>query len=130
MGMHTELVLATRIKHDPAVVDVLKHMLGGGEKPEKLPEHPLFSTPRWAYMLQCSSYYFVPRATRLFEYDDIGGYWVLITRSDFKNYDDEVKHFIDWVRPHLAAPCGTMFGYSRYEEDEEPTVYYADEAPQ
>jgi len=125
MGMYTELMMSARVKNDnPEVINVLKFMAGQLETQPPLPDHPLFNTPRWKWLFSSASYYFVPRSTVLFEYDDIGEYWVLISRADIKNYDDEIELFIDWIRPHLEASEETMIGYSRYEETKEPTIYY------
>jgi len=126
MGMYTELVIVARIKDDPVVVNVIKHMLKEETKGDLvIPNHPLFRSDRWEFMLRCDSYYFVPRGVSLFEYDDIGKYWVLINRSDFKNYDDEVSKFINWITPYVHGD--EMFAYSRYEEAREPTIYYGKE---
>lgn len=124
MGMYTELVMATRVKKDSDAVPILKYMTGQSDIPSQLPDHPLFQTPRWIMLLSCSSYYFVPRSIHMFEYDEIGNYWVLISRADLKNYDNEVALFLDWIRPHLEADADDMIGYSRYEETREPTIHY------
>jgi len=126
MGMYTELVISTRVKDDPGAIEILKFMTGRGELPPTLPEHPLFTTARWKFMLTCSSYYFVPRSMTRFEFDDIGKYWCFISRSDFKNYDDEVAKFVDWLRPYLPDR-DEMIGYYRYEEADEPTIIYGTE---
>jgi hypothetical protein len=127
MGMYTELFISTRIKDDPNIISVLRNMLGmdESEPAPKLPNHPLFLTDRWHSMLVCSSHYFVPASMHRFEYNTIGKYWVLISRSDFKNYDNEINLFIDWIRPYLDVYTGEMIGYYRYEEDKEPTILYA-----
>jgi hypothetical protein len=124
MGMYTELFMSCRIKNDPEVIAILKYMIGEEEVKPNLPDHELFKTDRWHFMLRCSSYYFVPRVVHLLEYDDIGGYWCFINRSDFKNYDNEVTLFIDWILPYMRDSDGDMIGYSRYEEDERPIVYF------
>ncbi len=125
MGMYTELVMATRIKAESEAVQILQHLINDAEAPENLPVHPLFATPRWRMLFSCNSYFFVPRSIAKFEYDDIGGYWCLISRADLKNYDQEIEKFIDWIGPYLVNQCGEMIGYSRYEETREPTIYYA-----
>jgi hypothetical protein len=128
MGMYTELFISTRIKNDPIAVKTIKAMFGD-EDISGLPVHPLFSCPRWRSMLVCSSYYFVPRSTHLFEFDNIGQCWVLISRSDFKNYDGEIGKFIDWIEPYLDVSIGEMIGYYRYEEVAQPTIIYAGGKP-
>lgn len=124
MGMYTELVISTMIKDDPEVVGALKTMLGEQEDIKDLPKHPLFSTPRWRIMLICSSHYFVPISVHAFRYNEIAKAWALVTRSDFKNYDNEINLFIDWIKPYLDCSYGEMVGYFRYEEDEIPTIVY------
>lgn len=130
MGMYTEIVISTRIKNIPEVVEVLKYMAGITETQPKLPDHPLFKTPRWTCLFKMSSYYFTPRATVLFEWDDIGGYWCLISRSDLKNYDQEIEQFFDWIKSFVDHAYGEMIGYSRYEETREPTIWYGSLEPQ
>lgn len=128
MGMYTELFISCRLKNDPAIINVLKYMIGEIDEQPALPDHNLFKlADRWNFMLQCSSYYFVPRVVHLLEYDKIGDYWCFINRSDFKNYDNEVELFINWIRPYLIDSDGDMFAYSRYEETKEPTIYYCNE---
>jgi hypothetical protein len=125
MGMYTEIFVSARVKPgDQAVIDVLKYLTSDVEQPTKLPDHPLFSTDRWQWVLRGSSHYFVPRSVSLFDYDDIARCWVLIARSDIKNYGGEIEKFFDWLRPHLEAHKDEMIGYSRYEEDRVPTIYY------
>jgi hypothetical protein len=122
--MYTELHMSARIKDDPEAVAILKYMAGQTDEQPPLPDHPLFATPRWSALFRCSSYYFVPRSTVLFERDEIGGYWCLISQASIKNYDGEIGKFIDWIRPYVDD-TDTMIGYSRYEEDREPTIYYS-----
>ena len=127
MGMYTELVVSTRIVDDPEAINVLKLMTSthlDGPVESEIPDHPLFKTDRWSYMLRSGSYYFVPTASTLLEYDDIGKNWSFINRSDFKNYDNEINLFLDWLDPYIDASDGEMIGYSRYEESEEPTIRY------
>lgn len=75
-------------------------------------------------MLTCSSYYFTPVNVNHFEYDSIANYWSLVSYSSFKNYDGEVEAFFDWLKPFVDDEPGTLIGYHRYEEYEEPTLVY------
>ncbi len=124
MGMYTELFICCRIKNDQNVINILKHMLRdeNSTKPQ-LPEHDLFKTDRWEFMLIGSSCYFVPETVHCLTWNEIGGYWSFISRSDFKNYNNEVSKFINWITPHIEDG-DEMIGYSRYEEDREPIIYY------
>ena len=126
--MYTELFISARIVDDKKVISILKYMIREIEEPPELPSHDLFKlADRWQHMLIGSSYYFVPRSVHLLEYDNIGRYWCFINRSDFKNYDNEIELFIDWIRPYLRDRDGDMFAYSRYEESKEPTIYFCEE---
>lgn len=127
MGMYTELFISTMVRDDPKAASVLKHMLEAPGEPPELPDHPLFKCDRWDFMLRCNSYYFVPRSVHVFEFDEISKGWVFISRSDFKNYSQEIEKFIDWLRPHLACGADEMIGYYRYEQSREPTIIYSTE---
>lgn len=125
MGMYTELVLSTEIKDDPEVIAILKYMGGVTDTQPPLPSHPLFETPRWRSLFRCCSHYFVPTIVFHLEFNDIAKAWSLITRSDLKNYNNEIEKFVDWISPYLDDHRGQMFGYSRYEETDVPTILYA-----
>lgn len=124
MGMYTELVLSTRIKNDPTAVAVLKYMAGATNELPALPDHPLFATTRWRMLFSCSSHYFVPTSVVKFEFNDIANCWLLISRADLKNYENEIEKFVDWINPYLEIENGEMFGYSRHEECLEPTIHF------
>lgn len=130
MGMYTEIyVKATFPKDTPKeVIEVIKYMMGQSEtNPESLPDHPLFGDTRWRYMLQCSSYYHVPKSVGEFWHDHISNGWYLVSRSDLKNYDNEIEHFFNWISPYVEKSNEkTFIGYSLYEENNEPTLYYVE----
>jgi len=123
--MYTEIYVNAVVKDDPELISVIRYMLGQDVDTPKLPDHALFQTERWGYMLTCSSYYFTPKSVGILEQDEITGKWSLISVSSFKNYDGEVERFFDWIAPHVDHAGRTMIGYSRYEEGDEPTIYYA-----
>lgn len=49
-------------------------------------------------------------------------------RSSLKNYHDDIEEFFAWVAPHCIDPNtpGGFIGYSLYEEDRYPTLFFAD----
>lgn len=128
MGMYTELVMATEIKNDPNIISVLQFMLGDTDsiKPHfTIPEHPLFKTERWKSMLCCDSYYFAGTTHCELECDNLGSgckLCYLTIRTNFKNYDSEIDHFLDWLSPYIVT--NGFLGYERYEEFENPTLIY------
>jgi hypothetical protein len=77
----------------------------------------------------CDSYYFeADTHSTLVPYPS-GGCGLSIT-SNFKNYNNELHLFLDWIMPYVSAMPGTWLGYHMYECDEQPTLifYPADES--
>lgn len=129
MGMYTEIYIKLTLKRGipQHVINTLKVMIGEEETLEGgLPEHSLFQSCRWLFMLRSSSYYHIPESFSHLWWDDIADQWFLISRSDFKNYDSEAEKFFDWIEPY-AEKSGigkTFVGYTLYEESREPTLIY------
>ena len=129
MGMYTELVLAVEFRSDtPAYVsDMLKIMIDGRGVPETilLPDHPLFKTDRWAYMLRCDSGCFPGES--YVKLDESRRFTELTLRCSLKNYDSEIEWFLDFIKPYLQADGYLGYlGYMRYEEYDYPTLIYND----
>ena len=126
MGMYTELNLGVSLRADTPenIIDVLKYMLGDMYDCPPLPEHPLFETDRWTMMLKCDSYSFDGHADSSMIRDKIDNEYKLNVRCSFKNYDDEIHQFLDFIRPYLETEG--FLGYTRYEEYEDPTLIYND----
>lgn len=130
MGMYTELHFNSALHKDVpvGVFDILGVMLGERELdsiPTSLPEHPLFTTERWHWMLQSDSYYFDADTHSTLRHD-WQGTWCLNIRCNVKNYDSEIEYFIDWISPYLSEykMKGDFLGFYRYEENEQPTIIY------
>ena len=132
MGMYTEIYVKAVLKEDvdDNVINILKYMLGMDDvelEDLEIPSHSLFATGRWHYMLRSGSYYHIPYTIKLFEYNDISENYSLVVRSDFKNYQGEIGKFFDWITPYVEKDGDkTFIGYSLYEEDYEPTLYYVE----
>jgi hypothetical protein len=127
MGMYTELYMSAELKEDtPKIVkDVIMFLFNDRwevEDLEELPEHSFFKCHRWDMLGSCSSYSFTPFALSTAIDDDIGRCVYFTTRSDLKNYDDEIALFIDFIKPHIEGDG--HIGHYRYEEDREPTLIY------
>lgn len=123
MGMYTELNIGVNLRSDMPenIVNVLKYMLNDIDKVEP-PDHPLFRTKRWHMMLVCDSYYFDGRTDSSMMIDRINHEYRLNVRCNFKNYDDEIKLFLDFIQPYLETDG--FLGYMRYEEYDDPTLIY------
>ena len=125
MGMYTELVLAAKIKNDAEAIDILNYMLGNTEIEPKLPQHALFKTERWTFMLRTESAYFdgiTHSELRREVYYDNETVYFLTVRTNLKNYGSEIEHFLDWLNPYIETRG--FLGYTRYEECADPTLIY------
>jgi hypothetical protein len=66
--------------------------------------------------------YYTPNTTvAKLSYDYISNQWSLLGKGDIKNYDGEIQQFFEWIAPYSETE---FLGYCRYEEDDEPTLYY------
>ena len=132
MGTYSEIYVKVVLKKDvdDNVVNIIKYMLGIDDvelEDLTIPSHSLFETYRWDSMLRSGSYSHVPYTVKLFEYNDISENYYLVVRSDFKNYQGEIEKFFDWIKQYLEQDYyKTFMGYSLYEEDYEPTLYYVE----
>lgn len=130
MGMYTKLSVDLSFKDNlpKEVVTALEVMTGRKSLEDidesHLPKHKLFETSRWDFMLCCCSYYHTPFSLTKLHYDDIAEHYYLTSSSDFKNYDDEVDLFFDFIKDYVEEG---FLGYSLYEEDEDPILYYLKE---
>ena len=122
MGMYTEFFFRAELTENQQAeqaVDMLRNAprLGTTEF-----EHPFFHCPRWTMLLFGGSAYHPTRGFDCRREENEGP--VLFIHSSFKNYDDEIVKFLDWIDPLVAEPQGTFLGYSLYENDCKPTLYY------
>jgi hypothetical protein len=127
MGMYTELNCAFSLNRNtpPQIVEILLYMTGQSPtEPAELPPHPLFGATRWEGMLTGSSAYFDGDPHSAVSLNETSGKHHVTIRCNFKNYDDEITKFIDWMTPYIDALPGDFIGYSRYEDTEIPTLLY------
>ncbi len=125
MGMYTELIFGASFKEGTPkeVIDTIKYLVDYGEKPVPC----LFDMDR--NPLGGGSYYFgVSSPVKKFWYDEIGRSWILSSRSNIKNYNDEIEKFLEWIKPYIDTGSGNrdMYAVVIYEDESEPTIYYLD----
>lgn len=124
MGTYTELNIGVRLRHDTPtkVIDILRYMLNeeNAVKPDILPDHALFNTQRWHFMLVSDSSYFDGRTDSSMEFS--GSVYELNVRCNLKNYDDEIIKFLDFISPYIKYEG--FIGYTRWEYIEDPTLIY------
>jgi hypothetical protein len=132
MGMYTELILGAKLKENTPknVIDTLEWMCRQDnnrlDTPPKDFPFPLEGRYRW--MLHGGSYYFgvTHGVEPYFEFDRISNAWIIATRSNLKNYSNEIETFLAWLKPHIEQGSGNREFYAivTYEEASEPTIYY------
>lgn len=135
MGMYTKVNLIIPIKNETekSVKDILIAMFDGLDVEEmeakqlEIPKHKFFEDGRRVWFPSSGgSYYFTGTVNSKIKYtSDAGGnQMVLHIDTDFKNYDNEIKLFLDWIYPHIDGETHQFLGYSQYEEDENPTLHF------
>lgn len=118
MGMYTRLVLNVAIKENTDSVGLIEAMLSGSEAAKD--QHHLDGCRRW--MLGGSSYYHDDINSTKFEYDKISRCCKLSICCDFKNYENEIKWFLERIAKDVdTTGCA---GYVRYEENIFPTLIW------
>jgi len=115
MGCYTTLKFKATLRQDTPedVMDILKrvlieHDLGHNKtlfntedvfKPNS--QHPFFKCERW-YMLFLSTNWDKTKQGCKF-YEKVNGNWVIELDTEFKNYDDEIELFFDWIKPFIVG---------------------------
>lgn len=119
MRMYTQFVMGVNlVKSTPDyVIDILNYMLNPEQKElnVELPNHPLFKTERWRYMLVSDSAYFGghSESSLLEEHNSVCTRGSLSIRCSLKNYDSEIELFLHFIEPWMLT-CGCI-GYILYE---------------
>ena len=130
MGMYTELIFGAKLKKETPkeVIGALKYMLGEiEEKPNNFP----LPIGRCEWLFQVSSYYFaINKSVNKMWLDDIDKCYHISTRSNIKNYENEIEIFLEWIKPHILEGSGNreMYAITIYEDSEVPNLYYLHES--
>lgn len=131
MGMYTEFVFAIELKKETPkdIIKILAFMVDESEEeeyPTDLPKHEFFETARWNRLFISSSSYFEGITSSKLIFDDISKTYFLTTRSNLKNSNKEIEKFLNWIKPYIEGYGHKFLGYTRHEEDKEPTLIYLD----
>jgi hypothetical protein len=128
MGMYTELILGASLKKDTpdSVINTLKYMAGEiDEEPEGFPFKD--QSARFTSLLNHGSYYFAVNnpVVKIWQ-DEISRNWRISSRSNIKNYDDEIETFLAWLKPYIEAGSGSkdMYAVVIFETQDIPAIYY------
>jgi len=119
MGMYTELLIKCMVRENlaPEVQGILDYLFLDKEKPKMLPNHDFFLASNWDLIGRCNSYYHIPMTINY--YKDR----YLFSRSDIKNYGNEIGLFLGWFNPYIDTE-EKCIGWRWYEEDIFPTLIY------
>lgn len=125
MGMYTEVYVNVDLKKElpEEVLQVIKAMCG--KLDPEVAEEVLKGFPqRWHCLFSDMSYYTPKTYCKYLEFDKISNQWSLLGKGDIKNYEGEIEQFFQWIEPWIDGYDGDFIGYSRYEEDAKPTLYF------
>lgn len=91
------------------MIDILKQLyrIANLYASETTLEHNLFQKPRWWSLFNSE-----PHGSILAK---IGEYWILTTDSEFKNYNDEISAFINFISPYVVGRKKHYIGWKVYE---------------
>lgn len=101
-------------------------MLGKNE--EKPKDFPL-PEGRCEWLFRGGSYYFaINNPVNKMWLDNIDKCYHISTRSNIKNYSNEIETFLEWIKPHIESGSGNrdMYAIVIYEDCSEPIIYYLD----
>lgn len=122
MGMYTEIYVNVDLKKETpeCVLNTLKAMCEHDHNSEHLEGKP----DRWVYLFADGSYYTPLTSCAMLTFDTTRGSHSLLGKGDIKNYGGEIEAFFDWIKPWVDGISGDFIGYSRYEEEQKPTLYF------
>lgn len=133
MGMYTKINIILKLRKDTPkqVEEIVKSMFDGDtvedmkSKGIELPEHKFFEDDRRVWFPRSGgSCYFTGTANSAIKYRNVDNKMVLHIDTDFKNYQEEIDLFLDWISHYVDAENNEFLGYSRYEEFYNPTLYF------
>lgn len=125
MGMYTELVLKIEVskKIDESALNIFKYLFcNNNVEPTVLPDHPFFKCKRWRCVGKSCSFYHHPETINSWAEYEYSPTIRIFSRSDLKNYDNEIDLFLDWASPYFYNSENSVVGWKWYEEDETPTL--------
>lgn len=134
MGEYTKFSVILPIKTDTPenikniLIDIVENS-GNNLKTMELPEHEFFKDENRFYFAQCNSYYFTGTSNSKIHYNEKIGCktdnrMILHIDCDFKNYENEIDLFLNFIAPYVDANHNTFLGYSREEKFINPELYF------
>jgi len=136
MGYYTKLKFKAKLKQDTPkdVINILKRVIVEQDlghkkilfnnkdvfKPDL--NHPFFKCERWYMLFLSTNWDNEMQGGKFYEKN---GRWVLDLHTEFKNYDSEIDHFFDWIKPFIVGRKKKQYvGYYRGEnKDRQYNLY-------
>lgn len=127
MGMYTEIKVECDVRADGDALTALQIMFAGldsreiniGDLVHRLGAR-LFHCDRWSCIGNMSSAYFTTSKRAESSLEPVSeGVWRIRSISNLKNYDDEITHFFNWLRPMVVGEPGQVIGHRWYEEEQD-----------
>jgi len=138
MGYYTEFKFKAKLKKDTPelVVDLLKRVLVEkdlGTKSElfhsidvfkPIISHPFFQCERWYMCLLANNFDPNIQGGKFYKKGD---YWTIEIHSEFKNYDQEIDNFFNWIKPFIVGRKKKQYvGCYKGEDTNEYTNIYVE----
>ena len=123
---YTELIFGATLKEDTPieVIETLRYFIGDIEKPKTL----AFEESR--NPLKGGSFYFgVSTSVSKMWLETMTKQWIVSTRSNLKNRDNNIEKFLEWVKPYIERGSGDkgVFAFTISENQAEPNIHYLDD---
>lgn len=136
MGYYTELKFKAKLRDDTPenVINLLKRILIEHDlgierelfhtedvfKPNL--SHQFFKCERWYMLFLSTNWDNEMQGGKMYQ---IGNRWVIDLHTEFKNYDNEIDLFFDWIKPFVVGRKKKQFvGYYRGEFNDYQTNMY------
>lgn len=90
-------------------------------------KHPFFTCERWYMLLLSVNWDDAMSGGNFFLNGDT---WILHLETEFKNQDDEINQFIDWITPyiHEGRKARKYLGWSKHENRDQEHYWKQKEA--
>lgn len=115
MGTYTRLHLSFKLKKDTPdeVINVLKRIIIDDKIDKTINNVPFFNDClRWYHLFQGKNCEW-QLITKMFFNKH---YWCIEINSEFKNYDNEIELFLDWIKHYIIGRKKLLYlGYSQIE---------------
>lgn len=138
MGNYTELRLVISLRDDTPidVVRLLSKVAGEGDiglpvgtvlfdhesVPRPTMRHPFFGCERWYMLLMATDF---GSTTGSWFGLNTKDHWVLMIHSSYKNYDNELDQFLNWITPYVHGRKKKQYAgwYQNDSMDQRENIY-------